>query len=105
MGRNDDSSGLTHYSTVELHRHTLILRDALTVIYDDSSAIRRVVSNAGIPSRNIKLEGKPKNVWTGIIQEVDKRNKFLDLVSAAFSEHPESDVLRSEKSYWQGYTK
>lgn len=93
------------YSEAEIHRHTLILRDELARLYDDVDDIRTVLYDARIQARNVNLRAAPTVIWTSVLQEAQKHMNVLELVTVVERDYPESNVLRSEKLYWQGYSK
>jgi hypothetical protein len=64
------------------------LRDVLSYLYDEVSAVRRIVVEAHLDPRRIDFSGPVLEVWGRVLAEVRKQGRMDDLVGVALQEYP-----------------
>lgn len=76
------------------------LREALTYLYEDETAARRVAHDADLEVRQISFSNRSVDNWNNILLQAQKEGKMANLMAVTFREFKESEVLAKA---WHDY--
>lgn len=78
------------------------LRGVLAMLYPDETSIRRIVTDAGIPSSPIAFSGSAANSWYAVLAEAEKLHKVPALLDAIATEYGgNQDFIKASTAYRQ----
>lgn len=63
-------------------------RKALAATYYDTLSIVRVLQDASIDIRNVKLQGTPNDIWASALSEAERTGRLYDLWRTVNAEYP-----------------
>jgi len=74
------------------------LKYLLLESFDENKEIRAIIKEAGLSAGDFDLEGKPTNIWTEVLDQVNKRGKIDELLDGAIRRRPENESLKSARN-------
>lgn len=81
------------------------LRDTLAKLYPDESSIRRIITDAGIASSRINLDGSAINIWQAVLSEAikyDQVDALLDVVRLEYGTNAAFQINAGGRVYIEG---
>jgi len=69
------------------------LREALTRLFTDSTKIRMVAADAGLPVGRLPPDGAPDGRWFSIVEEAEKLGALAGLIERALRDYPRDAEL------------